>query len=216
MSNSKTAELLREVETLLIATVARITQTSDKKVKVVMGAATNAATGVAAGAGIMGLVGALGTASTGAAIAGLSGAAQTTATLYWIGALVGGGVAAGGVMVGGVALGAGYWGATKIKKLLFGKARDQTVLLEEEIRLLAAIHSLLEAIRASLEGRDGRPFVSYDDLRAFSVIGLSPVLDEIGKALEAGVFRQLTTVQRVRLRGNLYSMQRWTKKVAMA
>ena len=54
--------------------------------------------------GLLGLVSTFGTASTGTAIAGLSGAAQTTATLYWVGSWVGGGVAWGAAITGGVGL----------------------------------------------------------------------------------------------------------------
>lgn len=64
------------------------------------------ATGYAASAGTVALVGLLGTASTGAGIIGLSGAAATNATLAWLGggalAAGGGGMAAGAAVLGGI------------------------------------------------------------------------------------------------------------------
>jgi hypothetical protein len=58
--------------------------------------------GAGVSAGLVGLVSTFGTASTGAAIAGLSGAAEATATMYWIGSWVGGGVAWGSAIVAGI------------------------------------------------------------------------------------------------------------------
>ena len=63
--------------------------------------------GAGASAGLLGLVSTFGTASTGTAIAGLSGAAQSTATLYWIGSWVGGNVAVGALLTGGLGIGIG-------------------------------------------------------------------------------------------------------------
>lgn len=60
--------------------------------------------GAGVSTGLLGLVSTFGTASTGTAIAGLSGAAQTTATLYWVGSWVGGGVAWGTAITGGLAI----------------------------------------------------------------------------------------------------------------
>ena len=70
--------------------------------------------GVASTSGITSLIGALGTASTGTAIGSLSGAAASSAKLYWIGSLVGGGVATGGFLLGAAAVVGGlavakYW-----------------------------------------------------------------------------------------------------------
>ena len=62
------------------------------------------ASGAATAAGILALVSAFGTAGTGTAIATLSGAAATSASLAFVGGLVGGGVAAGAALTGGVSL----------------------------------------------------------------------------------------------------------------
>jgi len=83
------------------------TQTAADYTRRVAAALTAKMAGAGASAGLLGLVSTFGTASTGAAIAGLSGAAQSTATLYWVGSWVGGGVAAGALLTGGVAIGIG-------------------------------------------------------------------------------------------------------------
>ena len=95
----------------LTSMAGRILQTSDRRAAVVLGTSTKVVVGSAVAASATGIIGSLGTASTGAAIAGLSGAAKTTATLYWIGGIVGGGVAAGGLVLGAGALGIGVYGS---------------------------------------------------------------------------------------------------------
>lgn len=87
--------------------------------------------GAAAVTGILGLVSAFGTAGTGTAIATLSGAAATSATLAWVGGIIGGGVAAGSILTGGLAIlvgGAAY-------KLLSSNARtyESLSLVERQI-----------------------------------------------------------------------------------
>ena len=68
--------------------------------------------------GIMGLL-SFGTASTGTAIASLSGAAATTAKLFWVGSIVGGGVAVGAAAVGVASFLGGYFAASRGKKIFF-------------------------------------------------------------------------------------------------
>ena len=96
---------------------ASITQTSPK----VQSRMTSA---VAAKLGALGVAGGLsglltfGTASTGTAIGALSGAAATTAKLFWVGSLVGGGVTVGAGLIGAASLLGGYFAAKKGKKYL--------------------------------------------------------------------------------------------------
>lgn len=59
-------------------------------------------TGVAATSALLSSVAALATASTGTAISTLAGAASSSATLAWIGGILGGGMAAGALMTGGL------------------------------------------------------------------------------------------------------------------
>jgi len=100
------------------------------------------AAGAAAVTGILGLVSAFGTAGTGTAIASLSGAAATSATLAWVGGLLGGGVAVGSVMTGGIALvvgGAAY-------KILSSTARTYESLSSVEKQIIDVCIVLIKAI----------------------------------------------------------------------
>jgi hypothetical protein len=106
---------LETIRTYLTAMAADILQISDKKARIALGATANAVFGATFVTTVTGAVGAMGTASTGAAIAGLAGAAKSTATLYWIGGLVGGGVFAGTAVVGAGAVGVGIWGSIKAR-----------------------------------------------------------------------------------------------------
>ena len=67
-------------------------------------AVTAKVAGASSTTALLALVAAFGHAGTGTAIAGLSGAAATSATMAWVGGLVGGGVAAGAALTGGLAL----------------------------------------------------------------------------------------------------------------
>lgn len=188
----------------LTAIAGRILQTSDRKAAVVLGTSTKVVVGTAAAAAATGIVGSVGTASTGVAIAGLSGAAKTTATLYWIGGLVGGGVAAGGLVLGAGALGVGIFGSIKARRAIFGATRPEHALSEQEMRILEAIQALVVAIRAALEsGRD----VTGRELALFSRVGVAPLLADIEAGLGTGVFDYLKTYYRIRLRGHVNNLR---------
>lgn len=188
----------------LTAIAGRILQTSDRKAAVVLGTSTKVVVGTAAAAAATGIVGSVGTASTGAAIAGLSGAAKTTATLYWLGGLVGGGVAAGGLVLGAGALGVGIYGSIKARRAIFGAARPEHALSEQEMRILEAIQALVVAIRAAQEsGRD----VTGRELALFSRIGVAPLLADIEAGLGTGIFDDLKTYYRIRLRGHVNNLR---------
>jgi len=91
---------------------------------------------------LLGLVSAFGSASTGTAIASLHGAAATNATFYWVGSLLGGGMATGAVLTGGVALAVAY-GAYKI---IGSEARQFKDLSESEQRIVESTGLLIAAI----------------------------------------------------------------------
>lgn len=204
MENVDTSRELSAVLDLLTAIAGRILQTSDRKAAVVLGAGTKVVVGTAAAASATGIVGTLGTASTGAAIAGLSGAAKATATLFWIGGLVGGGVAAGTLVVGAGAIGVGIYGSRKARRAVFGAARPQQELSEHEMRILEAIQALTIAVRAALESdRSTTP----RELELFSKIGVGPLLDDVDSALGSGVFEALKVYHRVRLRGHVNNLR---------
>lgn len=182
-------------------------QVSDRKAGVVMGVATNTFMGSAFVTSVTGAVGSLGTAGTGAAIAGLSGAAKTTATLYWVGGLVGGGVAAGTVVLGAGALGVGIYGSIKVRRAILGHARREEGLSKEEQVILQATDALILAIRSVL---DAGSEVTHREVTLLSRIGITPLLARIEMAFEEKRFDDLKIYNRVRLRGyvnNLRSLQ---------
>ena len=192
---------------LLTSVTGRILQVSDRKAGVVMGVATKTLVGSAFVTTVTGAVGSLGTAGTGAAIAGLSGAAKTTATLYWIGGIVGGGVAAGTAILGAGAVGVGIYGSIKVRRAILGHARRKEGLSSEEQEILQAADALISAIRNVL---DTETEVSDRELALVSRIGVTPLLERIDLAFTEKRFDDLKVYNRVRLRGhvnNLRSLQ---------
>ena len=103
--------------------------------------------GLASAGGLFALVSTFGTASTGAAIAGLSGAAANSATLAWIGGLVGGGMAAGVLITGGVGLvvGAAVYAQLRSEpRKVDSLSVDEMKIVESSSLLIAAIDEVLE------------------------------------------------------------------------
>jgi hypothetical protein len=101
-------------------------------VGVLSGVASGAVAGTSTAAGVYGLIGALGTASTGTAIGSLSGIAATNATLAWLGggalAAGGGGMALGSVVLGGLVAGpallaSGFFVGSKVEAIKTEVAR---------------------------------------------------------------------------------------------
>ena len=121
--------------------------------------------------GIMGLL-SFGTASTGTAIASLSGAAATTAKLFWVGSIVGGGVAVGAAAIGPASLIGGYLAASKGKKLLLGEAREEDKLEPEEKLILSTCRKVSIALQVESS-------VSKSDFIQICDVFLSPLLVDI-------------------------------------
>ena len=121
--------------------------------------------------GVMGLL-SLGTASTGTAIASLSGAAATTAKLFWVGSIVGGGVAAGGFIIGAASLVGGYFAASRAKRLVLGVSRDEETLENEEKLILDKCRKV--SIALQVEER-----VSSIEFKGLSEAILDPMLSDI-------------------------------------
>ncbi|MEH6738202.1 MAG: hypothetical protein V7695_06630 [Sulfitobacter sp.] len=184
----------------LSSITARILQVSDRKASVVMGVASNTIVGTAFLSTVMGSVGSLGTASTGAALAGLSGAAKTTATLYWVGGIVGGGVAAGTAVLGLGAVGAGIYGSIKVRRAILGHARRKEGLSEEEQTILQAADALIAAIQNTLNADTE---VTGCEIALMSRIGITPLLAQIDLAFTENRFDDLKIYNRARLRGHL-------------
>ena len=195
---------LKEILGFLTSITGRILQVSDRKAGVVMGVATKTLMGSAFVTSVTGTVGSLGTAGTGVAIAGLSGAAKTTATLYWVGGLVGGGVAAGTVVLGAGALGVGIYGSIKVRRAILGHARRREGLSEEEQVILQAADALISAIRSVL---DAGSEVSQREATLLSRIGITPLLAQIDIAFAEKRFNDLKIYNRARLRGHVNNLR---------
>jgi len=169
---------LEHLEDTLTQIVAAIRQTSDRRSRIFVNATIGKLSGAMAVGGISGLVATFGAASTGTAIASLSGAAATTAQLYWIGSLVGMGVAGGGLMLaaGGVGVGiaAGVWG----KRKLFGKARSEDELQEHEKAILVACITLINATKQ--QRKLAQPPTS-SEMRLIAEQALIPLVNQINQ-----------------------------------
>ncbi len=195
---------LGHLSSVFAGMVGSILQVSDRKAGIALGVGVNAAASAMAAGAATGLVGSFGTASTGTAIASLFGAAKSTATLYWIGGLVGGGVAAGGaiLLVGGA--GAGFYAARKMRRSVLGTTRSKTEIGDAEQRILAAIITLKSSAEAALSS--GTP-ITPAERRLFARIGIGPLLDTLTAAIEAGEFDHLRTYHRIRLRGHVHTLR---------
>lgn len=151
-----TKQWFADAEIVLIEIAGSILQTNKSVSSKLLDAVVAKGVGVAGAAGITGLVSALGTASTGTAIGTLTGAAATTAKLYWIGSLVGGGVAAGAGLLGAAGIAAGFGFARYWR----GTPRSIDDLEEHEREILSAIELLVPVLREEA-GKD-RPLTTEE------------------------------------------------------
>ena len=141
ITNSLLLATKKELNYVVACIMQVSTKTASSLTERVGKAITAKVAGAAAVTGILGLVSAFGTAGTGTAIASLSGAAATSATLAWVGGLLGGGVAVGSLMTGGIALvvgGAAY-------KLLSSTARTYESLSSVERQIIDVCIVLIKA-----------------------------------------------------------------------
>ena len=141
---------LERIERALDGVMMAVSQTPGRKrrkLDMISRLAGGQTAGFAATGTLYASVAAFGTAGTGTAIGTLSGAAATSATLAWIGGLVGGGMAAGGIVLAGVGLVAGltinfYW-----RKLYLGRPKKAEDLEPFETKTLISARSLLGPLR---------------------------------------------------------------------
>lgn len=176
--------LLSELEGPLLGIISAITQTPSDLVRrgrMASSIATAKVTGVAASAGIFGLVSTLGTAGTGTAIITLSGAASTSATLAWIGGLFGGGMALGAVVLPAVGIAAGAAATMAIRKKFFSRQRALADLQLFEREILFATDTLLRPLGAIARGEQAYP--SESELAIFAHDGLLPLLTRLSEHL---------------------------------
>lgn len=96
------------------------------------------ASGAVAVACTLSLVATFGTSGTGTAIAALHGAALSSASLAWVGGLVGGGMAAGAALTGGVGLVAGFG----VYKMLASERRPFEALSATEQSIIQSCWAL--------------------------------------------------------------------------
>ncbi|WP_068546546.1 hypothetical protein [Thalassotalea crassostreae] len=118
-------------------------------------AVTAKVAGIASVGGLFALVSTFGSASTGTAIAGLSGAAANSATLAWIGSLVGGGMVAGSVLTGGIGLvigAAAYSALSSTPRNIESLSEEERKIIESSSLFIAAIDEVLvkESVQLSL------------------------------------------------------------------
>lgn len=167
---------LDRVETTLNGIVGGIRQISNRHARRLSGIAVGKLSGVVTVGGITGLVSAFGTAGTGTAIGTLSGAAATSATLGWIGSLVGLGAVAGGTILAATGVGAGILAAFMGKRWLLGSKRGEKDLENHEKAILASCLALITAIN---EQRHSGEEVTSEDKKLFAELALLPMVSEI-------------------------------------
>lgn len=164
------------LEIALTDVVAAIQQISNRQARRMISIIVSKAGAVAAVGGITGLISMFGTASTGAAIAGLSGAAATTAQLYWVGSLVGLGVAGGGVILAGTGLGLGVAAAYGARRKLFGRRRSVEELQDHERAALVSCAPVIKALQEQVSTGE-RP--SHDEMRVVAEQVLIPLVHHV-------------------------------------
>lgn len=171
-----TTDDLKELDEVLTSVVGAILQKPNRVAGTIVGVAASKLVAAGIVAGTFGAIGAFGVASTGTAIAALSGAAATTATLYWIGASVGLGVAAGGFMLTGGALAVGVPAAIYTRRKLFGRPRTEEKLNDHEQALLYAALRLATALRIT-SLKDTKPTIT--EMRLVSDLGIQPLASNL-------------------------------------
>ena len=163
--------LLRTKDELLYinACILQISRSDSEKFAERLGrAVTSKLTGAAATAGLFGLVGNFGVASTGTAISTLSGAAANSSILASIGGLFGGGMAAGAVMSGGLMIAV----SVGVYSLLGSEARKFDDLSDIEKQIVQATGLLIAAINENLA--DKNQTLSIEDAETLLETNLRP------------------------------------------
>ena len=191
----------------LLKLIANIMQTSHKGSSRMANAVIASTTGLAGKAGVLGLISTFGTASTGTAIAGLSGAAASTAKLYWLGSLVGGGVVAGTVLTGGIALVAGYIGLKWWK----GKPRKPEDLTDEEKIIVDASLGLIKAFREQIESD---AVISSSDASKLREIAWEPLLSKVREYDKERAVKTLNTKNFFALGSRVLEMERLSSELS--
>lgn len=193
------------VLTKLVANILQVSHEESSKLTNMLIAKTSGAAGTA---GVLGLIGAFGTASTGASIAGLSGAAASSATLFWLGSLVGGGVFAGSVLTGGIGIVVGYLGL----KFWKGKARLVESITEEEKSLVDASLGLAKAFR---EQRASKIGVKKAEARFVLEKAWAPLVNQFKDYVEHRALKTLNLKNYLGIKARSLEFDRLTKELEL-
>jgi len=177
-STQPRADSLEHLGGVLKLIVASIRQTSDRRTRILLNAVFGKAAGALTVGGLTAGVATLGVASTGTPIAALSGAAATSATLFWVGSLVGLGVAAGSVILGGVGIGSGIAVGIGARRKLVGKPRREGALQDYERDILSASGVLIDAVDKQMASGD-TPSPAH--MRLLAEQALLPLADQINQ-----------------------------------
>ena len=177
-SENPKSDSLEHLEEILTQIVSAIRQTSDRRARLFVNAIVGKLGCAVAVGSISGLVTSFGVASTGTAIATLSGAAATTAKLYWIGSLVGLGVAGGGILLTAGGLGAGVAAGVWGKRKILGKPRSEDNLQDHEKAILVACVTLINAVQLQ---RDNGQELSPAEMRLFAEQALIPLVNQVNQ-----------------------------------
>ena len=178
LGKTRKSSSLEDLEKVLIGIMLAIRQTSDRRARIVVNGVVGKLGGVAAVGGTSGLVTSFGIASTGTAIASLSGAALTTAKLYWIGSLVGLGVAGGGILLAAGGVGAGVATGALVNKMMFGKRRSEDDFRDHERAILVACATVITSVKEQCEsGHEPSPA----HMKLVAEQALMPIVDQINQ-----------------------------------
>lgn len=172
------SDSLEHLEQVLTEINAAIKQQSNRRVRILVKTLLGKTAGAITIAGIGGSITAFGAAAAGAPIAALSGAAATTAQLYWLGSMVGLGVAAGGVILAGTGLGAGLVAGIWGRRWLLGRHRTEQDMQDHEAAIISASFALIAALRKQIEGGVSP---SASDMRLVAEHALIPMVNSINQ-----------------------------------
>ena len=202
-------EWLMEAEETLVRLMSNILNTSQKGLgKAIVEKGVSGAVGATGASGVMGLIGAYGTASTGTAISALSGAAASSAKLYWLGSLIGGGATVAGPFLLGVISLAGAYCSLKWWR---GKPRTPEALTTEEKMIIEASLSLVKAFREQIKfGIE----LSSNDAKKLQEIAWSPLMSRLQEYANEKVNKTINFRNSVGLRIRVLEMQELSERLS--
>ncbi len=111
----------------------------------------------------------------------MSGAASTSATLAWIGGLVGGGMAAGAIVLPLTGIAAGATATMYLRRKLHGRPRLLNELHPFEDEILFGANNLIHPLETL--SKEGVPEPTSDELRLYAHDGLKPLIARIERYL---------------------------------